>query len=339
MYTSVLQPLLFALQAERAHRLTFAQLGLLQRLPLGMRLLRAMYGFEDERLVTEAFGLRFPNPIGLAAGMDKNAELLEVWQALGFGYAEVGTVTPKPQAGNPKPRLFRLPKDRALINRMGFNNAGMEAMARRLEKRRSDFIVGVNIGKNKATPNDAAWHDYVLCFDRLAHLADYVAVNVSSPNTPGLRELQGYDALERILSELQERNAGLTKRKPILLKIAPDMTPEALEDVVRLVEELHLPGVIATNTTIARAPLTTDQPTIEQMGEGGLSGAPLAKRSTEVVRTLTNAGVQVVGVGGIDTGQAAQDKFNAGASLIQLYSGLVYAGPGLLKTLKQSLLA
>lgn len=329
---SVLRPLLFAFPAEKAHRLTFAATRWGGAIPGVRGLWRARYQVRSSELAVEAFGVRFPNPIGLAAGMDKNGELLHRWGDFGFGHVEVGTVTPLPQPGNPKPRLFRLKPDGALINRMGFNNAGMEALARRLEKRPANLVVGVNIGKNKATPNETAHQDYLRCFERLQELGDYFVVNVSSPNTPGLRDLQSEAALERILGEVQDRNTARSQPKPLLLKLAPDLTDPQLEALIPLIRKNQLAGVVATNTTIARpTDLKTSVPVLESIGSGGLSGQPLQARSTEVVRLLAAAGIPVIGVGGIHDAASAQEKFAAGAHVVQVYTGLVFRGPGLVR--------
>ena len=328
MYAA-LKPLLFRMDAERAHRLVFALL----RSPLGL-LATTQRPHIPATLATDAFGLRFPHPVGLAAGLDKDAELLPVWQRLGFSFAEVGTVTPRPQAGNPKPRLFRLPADQALINRMGFNNAGVEAMARRLERRPAGFIVGANIGKNKDTPNETAVQDYLICLRRLLPLADYYVVNVSGPKTPGLRALQGKEALYELLAELQAANH---LQKPLLLKIAPDLEPEQLADVVEIVHKTKIAGVVATNTTLNRGGLQTPASQVGAIGAGGLSGKPLTHRSTEVVQYLSQAGISVVGVGGIVDGAAARAKLAAGAQLVQVYTGFIYRGPALLSECLRSL--
>ena len=288
-------------------------------------------------------GLKFENPVGLAAGFDKDGKYYRQMAALGFGFIEIGTVTPKPQGGNPQPRLFRLPKDKALINRMGFNNEGVDAMVERLKgKRPKGVIIGGNIGKNKVTPNEEAVNDYAICFEKLFDLVDYFVVNVSSPNTPGLRELQDKEPLTKLLSHLQKLNNQKPAQKPILLKIAPDLTNEQLDDIIDIVKDTKLEGVIATNTTIAREPLTTSKETIESIGNGGLSGAPLKQRSTEVIRYLyEKSGKQlfIIGVGGIDNPDEAIEKLNAGASLVQIYSGMVYYGPGLVKDICKKIIA
>lgn len=280
------------------------------------------------------FGLDFPNPIGLAAGLDKNANLVDELAAYGFGFIEIGTVTPKAQPGNPKPRLFRLITDKALINRMGFNNDGVDKIIRRLKKRRSRIIVGGNIGKNKVTSNEEAGRDYEVCFETLFEYVDYFVVNVSSPNTPNLRALQEKEPLKELLIRLQSRNKLKQKRKPILLKIAPDLNNGQLLDIISIVEETHIDGVIATNTTISREGLLTNNSKIQQIGAGGLSGKPLRNRSTEVIKFLkenASNNFPVIGVGGIHSVYDAIEKLEAGADLIQLYTGFIYEGPGIVK--------
>lgn len=305
------------------------------RTPLVSQAMARTYSVRDNALERTVFGLRFPNPVGLGAGFDKNARYLKELSVLGFGFTEIGTITPKAQEGNEKPRLFRLPADRALINRMGFNNEGVEAAARRLatwkDKNASDMIIGGNIGKNKSTPNEDAWRDYDICFRRLHDLADYFVVNVSSPNTPGLRALQEKDALSRILSNLQEINAGMPKRKPLLLKIAPDLTEGQLEDIVTLAGEVKLDGLVATNTTISREGLSAESADLAaNIGAGGLSGAPLREASTGILRrimALSEGRIPVIASGGIFTARDAREKLDAGASLVQIWTGFVYEGP------------
>ena len=290
------------------------------------------------------FNIEFPNKVGLGAGFDKNAKYLNELEALGFGCVEIGTVTPKPQDGNDKPRLFRLPKDKALINRMGFNNEGMEVVAKRLKnwKERPQstvngrLIIGGNIGKNKITPNEDAWQDYEKCFLSLHEYVDYFVVNVSSPNTPGLRELQEKDSLKKILTNLQTLNTKLLTPKPILLKIAPDLTQEQIDDVIDLALEIKLDGLVAANTTISRQLKASDQKTIERIGAGGLSGLPLKERSTEIVRYIhqkTNGQIPIIASGGIFTGVDALEKIQAGASLIQVWTGFIYEGPAIVKNI------
>jgi dihydroorotate dehydrogenase len=345
---SLLRPLLFSMPPERAHHFTFGLLELAAKLPGALAL--AGGAKPHAKAAVEVMGLRFPSPVGLAAGMDKDAKHVDAMSALGFGFIEVGTLTPKPQPGNEQPRLFRLPEDHALINRMGFNNGGVVEAVERLRKRRPGIIVGGNIGKNKATPNEQAVNDYITCFEALYPVVDYFVVNVSSPNTPGLRELQEKGPLLEILGRLKELSDQMTRRsdtptslsagdqrikpRPILLKIAPDLTDAQLDDVCAVVKESGIAGVIATNTTIARDTLTTPKAEVEAMGAGGVSGAPVRKRSTEVVRYLRQRlprPLVIIGVGGIDSAEAAMEKLNAGADLVQVYTGLIYEGPPLVK--------
>ena len=339
---ALLRPLLFTMPPERAHHFTFGLLELAARLPGGLAL--AGGAKPPARSAVEVMGLKFPSPVGLAAGMDKDAKHVDAMAALGFGFIEVGTLTPKPQPGNEQPRLFRLPADRALINRMGFNNGGVVEAVERLRKRRPGIIVGGNIGKNKTTPNEQAVNDYITCFEALYPVVDYFVVNVSSPNTPGLRELQEKGPLLEILGTLQQLgNKRSTHHahlpKPILLKIAPDLTDAQLDDVCAVVKESGIAGVIATNTTIARDKLTTPKTEVEAMGAGGVSGAPVRQRSTEVVRYLRQRlprPLVIIGVGGIDSADAAMEKLEAGADLVQVYTGLIYEGPALVKRINQA---
>jgi dihydroorotate dehydrogenase len=284
-------------------------------------------------------GLDFKNPVGLAAGFDKNALWIDELDCLGFGFIEIGTVTPKPQDGNPKPRLFRLKKDEALINRMGFNNAGIKEVVKNLKKRNSKIIVGGNIGKNKLTENDDALSDYMIAFKGLADYVDYFVVNVSSPNTPGLRDLQEKEPLKKILAALQIENQK--HKKPVLLKIAPDLTDFQLDDIVEIVTETGIAGVIATNTTLSRADLQTDDKEVEKIGAGGLSGKPLKDRSTEVIKYLSQKSdgkFGIIGAGGIYNAQDAKEKLEAGASLVQVYSGFIYEGPAIAKNINKELI-
>ncbi len=307
--------------------------------------LRQLFCEPEAVLKKNILGLEFPNPVGLAAGFDKDGKHIEGLACLGFGFIEVGTVTPVAQAGNPRPRLFRLPADRALINRMGFNNEGLGALVARLRKLRAKgipdgIIIGGNIGKNKNTPNEAAEQDYLLCFEVLFPWVDYFVVNVSSPNTPNLRALQEKEPLTRLLSLLQEKNRAHNKPKPILLKIAPDLSDEQLSEVAEIVRSVGLAGVIATNTTISRAHLNTPAHELETIGPGGLSGAPLRERSTAVIRILREKlgpELVIIGVGGIDSAASALEKLQAGADLVQVYSGLVYEGPGLVRRILRGL--
>ena len=336
-----LRTLFFLLDAERAH---YTAMNGLKFLPGAKIIAKRWFGYKNSLLQKTVFGLSFQNPVGLGAGFDKNAMYLKELSLLGFGFIEVGTVTPLPQPGNEKPRLFRLPKDKALINRMGFNNDGADAIKKRLiewkssqlKAENSQLIVGCNIGKNKLTANEDAWRDYNICFTKLNECADYFVVNVSSPNTPGLRALQDKDALYKILSELQNINWGLKEKKPLLLKIAPDLTQPQLNDIIALVEETKLDGIVATNTTISREGLRTSQQLISNIGAGGLSGKPLQKRSTEVVLFLHKnlpSTIPIIASGGIFIGKDAKEKLDAGAALVQVWTGFIYEGPSIVKNI------
>lgn len=301
--------------------------------------MKSQFEVKSPLLHRSFLGLDFKNPVGLAAGFDKNALWIDELDCLGFGFIEIGTVTPKPQDGNPKPRLFRLKKDEALINRMGFNNEGVEEVVKNLKKRNSKIIVGGNIGKNKLTENDDALSDYLTAFKGLLEFVDYFVVNVSSPNTPGLRDLQEKEPLKKILSALQFENQKY--KKPVLLKIAPDLSDSQLDDIIEIVSETGIAGVIATNTTLSRNGLVTEIQTVETIGAGGLSGKPLKSRSTEVIRYLNKKGggkFGIIGAGGIYNAQDAQEKLDAGASLVQVYSGFVYEGPGIAKNINKELI-
>lgn len=299
-----------------------------------------MFKIEDAKLKRTIFGIEFPNPVGLAAGFDKDAKLYKELANFGFGFIEIGTITPVGQEGNPKPRMFRLPADGGLINRMGFNNHGLQDAIERLKSKPKNLIVGGNIGKNKVTPNEDAILDYEKCFEGLFPYVDYFVVNVSSPNTPNLRALQEKEPLKALLNHLQNLNEQKEKKKPILLKIAPDLTNEQLDDIVEIINETKIAGVIASNTTISRENLVTSTDTLNNIGAGGLSGKPLTKRSTEVIKYLSeksNKSFPIIGVGGIHTPQDALDKLNAGASLIQLYTGFIYEGPDLVKAINEAI--
>ena len=303
---------------------------------------RQIWCVDDPKLKKEVFGLTFPNPVGLAAGFDKDARWVDELADMGFGFIEIGTLTPKPQPGNPKPRLFRLPEDMGLINRMGFNNEGVEMAVRRLKKRKSKVIVGGNIGKNKTTPNDMAISDYLTCYRSLYPVVDYFVINVSSPNTPGLRELQEKEPLKQLLRSIMEENSNMPSPKPVLLKIAPDLNNEQLDDIVDIVNEVKIDGIIATNTTIARNGLVSDSVEIEKIGMGGLSGKPVKDRSTEVIGYIhekSQGSIPVIAVGGIFSGQDALEKLEAGASLVQVYTGFIYEGPAIIKKINTFLLA
>ena len=300
-------------------------------------LVRRMYSVNHPKLERHVFGIRFPNPIGLAAGFDKDARLYKELSNFGFGFIEIGTLTPKPQGGNPKKRLFRLLADQGIINRMGFNNQGVDEAISRLKKNKN-VIIGGNIGKNKTTPNDQATDDYLLCFDALFPHVDYFVLNVSSPNTPNLRELQEKKPLKALLESLQEENQKYQKPKPILLKISPDLTDTQLFDIIDIISDTKIDGVIATNTTIARNNLQSNSAICAE--KGGLSGKPLSNRSNDVIRFLhknSQGSFPIIGVGGIHTPQDAIDKLDAGASLLQIYTGFVYEGPGMVKRILKAL--
>jgi dihydroorotate dehydrogenase len=302
-------------------------------------LVRSIFRVRNKKLEREVFGLKFENPVGLAAGFDKDGTLFRDFRHLGFGFIEVGTVTPLAQGGNPQPRMFRLPEDKALINRMGFNNRGVKHMAKQLKNRPKAFIIGGNIGKNKVTPNEEAVKDYEICFRELYELVDYFTVNVSSPNTTDLRALQDKEPLKALLAHLLNLNVELGSPKPILLKIAPDLNESQLQDIVDIAQELKLSGIIATNTTIDRSNLESNQNVINQAG--GLSGKPVRDRSTEVIRFLhaqLKGEIPIIGVGGIHDEASALEKLKAGASLIQIYTGLIYEGPALVKRINKAIL-
>lgn len=325
---------------ERAHSFTFRLIRILFRIPGIRYLFKTLYHYAAPGLEKEVFGLKFPNPIGLAAGFDKDAKLMDPLASMGFGFIEIGTVTPVPQLGNPAPRLFRLPEDEALINRMGFNNEGVEAVVRRLKHRSTPCIIGGNIGKNKDTPNELAYEDYLYCFKSLYPWVDYFVVNVSSPNTPGLRELQQKEPLMDLISRLQHVNDETDVPKPILLKIAPDLTDQQLDDIIEIVQQTGISGLVATNTTIQREHLQTGKDKVEQIGPGGVSGKPLLNRSTEVIRYLhdrSNGTIPIIGVGGITNAEDVLDKLAAGASLVQVYTGFIYQGPSMIKKLNKTI--
>ncbi len=340
LYKTILRKILFLLPPEKAHTFTLFSFEVLLKIPFLQRLLKSYYTVKNPKLQRQLFGLTFPNPIGLAAGFDKDGKHIEAMECLGFGFIEVGTTTPLPQSGNPAPRLFRLSKDEGLINRMGFNNEGVVALKKRLQKRKSNIIIGGNIGKNKVTPNEEAITDYEKCFEALFEVVDYFVVNVSSPNTPNLRALQDRKPLTELLQHLQDLNSQKPKRKPILLKIAPDLTNEQLDDIIDIVAITKIDGVIATNTTIERQGLKAKKEKIEAIGNGGLSGRPLTNRSTEVIRYLSkksNRAFPIIGVGGIYTPQDAIEKLEAGASLLQVYTGLIYEGPGMVQKINREI--
>ncbi len=341
MYKLIIRPFLFQFSAETAHTITFNALEFLGKIPGVLSLLKLLYSKKEKP--TQLLGIQFPNKVGLAAGFDKNAKLLSVWEALGFGYVEIGTVTPLPQSGNPLPRLFRLKADGGIINRMGFNNEGAEVVAARLaafRKHNKHFIIGGNIGKNKVTPNENATSDYLIAYKALAPYVNYFVVNVSSPNTPGLRELQEKEPLKQLLFALLNERKVLGYTQPILLKIAPDLTQEQLLDIVEIVNETGIEGIVATNTTIERTGLQATKQEIESIGAGGLSGKPLKTKATEIISFLKkhlSERVVIIGVGGIDGANAAVEKLKAGAQLLQVYSGYIYEGPAMVKNIQKAI--
>lgn len=351
----LIREVLFRFPPEEVHYFSMNLLKKACHIETVKRLIRASFAASNPALERELFGLRFKNPVGLGAGFDKNALYLDELETLGFGFVEIGTVTPLPQPGNDKPRLFRLPADKALINRMGFNNDGVRRIKDRLMERnnsaisnqqsatsnqQSKLVVGGNIGKNKVTPNEDAWKDYSICFEELFDCVDYFVVNVSSPNTPGLRELQEKDSLRKILSTLQNSNQSRPHPKPLLLKIAPDLTKEQLDDIVSLSFEVQLSGLVATNTTINREQLQTTNHKLQTIGSGGLSGKPVRQLSTEVIRYLsvqTNGSIPIIASGGIFNGAHAKEKIAAGASLVQVWTGFIYEGPSIVKNICKKL--
>ncbi len=347
MYKILVRPIFFLFDPEKIHHFTFSLIRFLHRLGFGS-FFRKIYKIENPELERQVFGLTFPNPVGLAAGFDKDAKLFGELSNLGFGFIEIGTVTPKPQPGNEKPRLFRLKEDSAIINRMGFNNGGVEEAVERLKanshpERSRRVLIGGNIGKNKTTPNEEAVNDYLICFEALFDYVDYFVVNVSSPNTPNLRALQEKEPLTKLLQALQNKNNEMSlraqsrSRKPILLKIAPDLTDEQLLDIIEIVSTTKIDGVIATNTTISREGISSEN----KKEMGGLSGKPLNKRATEVIRFLSeksNKAFPIIGVGGIHSAKDALEKLDAGASLVQLYTGFIYEGPALVKNINKAIL-
>ena len=336
MYKKIILPVLFLIDPEKVHNIIFSSIKILFKFPFVKFLVSKFYIIDDSRLEKSLFGIKFKNPVGLAAGFDKNAQLYEELTSFGFGFIEIGTVTPKPQSGNPKKRLFRLVEDSAIINRMGFNNVGVEEVIENLKKNKSTLIGG-NIGKNKITPNYLAIDDYVTSFNMLFDFVDYFVVNVSSPNTPNLRDLQEKEPLTKLINSLISINRNKTKPKPILLKIAPDLNNNQLLDIISIVKDTGLDGIIATNTTINRNNLKS----VNKNELGGLSGKPLTSRSTEVIKFISknsNKTIPIIGVGGINTVADALEKFDAGADLIQIYTGFIYEGPNLIRSINKALL-
>ena len=337
MYKKLLRPILFNIDPEKTHDLIFFLTGLIFKIPFSHFLISKFFCLKSPSLETELFGIKFPNPVGLAAGFDKNAKLYKEFSSFGFGFIEIGTVTPKPQDGNPKKRLFRLTQDEAIINRMGFNNIGVDRVVDRL-KSNKNVVIGGNIGKNKKTLMSDVIQDYLISFEKLFPYVDYFAVNVSSPNTENLRDLQHKKTLKTLLLSIQQKNNSYHKKKPVLLKIAPDLSNSELLDIIDVVKETSVDGIIATNTTLARENLNSSKFLTEQ--SGGLSGKPISNKSNEVIKFLhekSNGSIPIIGVGGIMNPKDAVDKLKAGASLIQLYSGFVYSGPSIVKQINKSI--
>ena len=338
---ALIKYILFKRDPEIIHYWVMNTMKRWNRNPLVKRILKRNFTLEDNRLERNLWGLTFKNPVGLAAGFDKDAKYTDELESLGFGFIEIGTLTPVAQDGNDKPRLFRLPQDKALINRMGFNNGGVKAAAQRLKERKSKIIIGGNIGKNKVTANENADNDYQICFRELYDVVDYFTVNVSSPNTPNLRELQEKEPLQKLLGSLQKINVELGKPKPILLKIAPDLTNEQLDDIVDIVNVTGIHGIVATNTTISRADLQTNSKEVEAIGAGGVSGLPVKNKATEVISYIhkkSNGAIPIIAAGGIFTAADAKEKLDAGASLVQVYTGFIYEGPAIVKNICKGLL-
>ncbi len=338
MYKSVIRPLLFKFQPETIHNIVIGGLRTMKYIPGAKSLTRAMYNYSNEKLEREVFGLTFPNPIGLAAGLDKNAECYEMFGAMGFGFVEIGTVTPKAQSGNPKPRCFRVPEDGALINRMGFNNNGVEAAVKNLRRRNPKLIIGGNIGKNTATPNEDAAADYLKLFRSMYDYVDYFVVNISCPNIANLTKLQSKEGTIELLRGLKEFRKGQSDYRPILIKISPDLGDEQVDVMIDVVKECKIDGIVATNTTTSREGLSVSSERVQQIGNGGMSGSPLTERSRDMVRYIhekTQGKLPIIGVGGVMTPEDAQAMLDAGASLVQIYSGFIYGGPGMPKKINR----
>ena len=342
MYKYFIKPLMFRMQPEKAHYFAMGCLSFLSAVPGISSLIRMLFTLKHPKLERKLFGLKFNNPVGLAAGFDKDARWFNQLANLGFGFIEVGTLTPRPQSGNTKPRLFRIVEDQGLINRMGFNNLGAEDAIKRLKKRKTNIIIGGNIGKNTETDNNNALDDYIFNFKTLHDYVDYFVVNISCPNVKDLSGLQNTEFLVKLFEELHNINASKLKPKPILLKISPDLNKSELDEVVDLAIKTKIDGIIATNTTTARNDLKTSAEKINGIGLGGLSGKPVQKRSTEVIKYLkekSNNAFPVIGVGGIHSPEDAIEKLNAGADLIQIYTGFIYEGPGLIKKINKKILS
>ncbi|MCF6185818.1 MAG: quinone-dependent dihydroorotate dehydrogenase [Bacteroidales bacterium] len=341
MYKYFIRPILFLFQPETVHHFSINFLKALNNIPFTKALLRVFFMPKNQVLKKNIFGLEFKNPVGLAAGFDKNAEVFDALETFGFAFAEIGTVTPLGQAGNPKPRLFRIKKDKAIINRMGFNNKGLKNAVKNLKKRKSKIIIGGNIGKNTATPNDKANEDYFKCFNELFPYVDYFTVNVSCPNIRDLHELQDKEALFELLSGIQKINKEKPDPKPVLLKISPDLNFSQIDDTLEIVKRTKLDGIVAVNTTSQRYNLTVSPEKIQKIGNGGLSGKPLKNRSTELIKYIaekTKSKLPIIASGGIITPEDALEKINAGADLIQTFTGFIYEGPSLVKKINKLLL-
>ena len=340
MYKFLVRPLLFSFDPEWVHYFTLNALKLLNKIPLSGWLFREIYTYQDSSLEKELFGIKFKNPVGLAAGFDKNGKYIKEMSNLGFGFIEIGTITPKPQPGNPKKRLFRVQNDLAIINRLGINNDGSVMCAERLKKNNSDVVIGGNIGKNSTTSNENADTDYIQNFETLHQYVDYFVLNVSCPNVSNFTKLQDVEFLKKLVPQLKKINSTKPKKKPILIKISPDLNRNQLDETIDLIQSENLDGIIATNTTTSRENLKTNKSKIEKIGNGGLSGEPLKNKSTEVIRYIskkTNGNLPIIGVGGIMNPKDALDKIEAGADLIQLYTGFIYEGPSIVKEINQYL--
>ena len=334
MYKKLVRPLLFLSNPESIHNFSFFIIKFFLRIPLVKTFMKSLFSYENEKLNTSLFGINFKNKIGLAAGFDKNGEFLNEMECFGFGHVEVGTITPRPQPGNPKPRLFRLKSERALINRMGFNNDGVEQILKRIKSYRGNLVIGANIGKNKTTPNSKAVDDYLYSFKKLRNFVNYFVINVSSPNTPNLRALQSKDKLNDLLHQIQLENFSKNKPVPILLKIAPDLSKNEIDDIISVTIKNKIDGIIATNTTISREGISSSE-------TGGLSGKPLYNKSNEIIKYLkikSKSKVKIIGVGGIFNGNDAKEKINSGADLVQVYTGWIYEGPSMVKKINKYLL-
>lgn len=341
MYKLFIRPLLFIFKPETVHHLVVNVLKLLFKVPFMAYIVKKFFKINRPELERTVFGIKFENPVGFAAGFDKNAEVYNELSCFGFSHIEIGTVTPKPQLGNPKPRLFRVVKDKAIINRMGFNNQGVLKFAENIKKRKPKTIIGINIGKNTATPNDNAVDDYLFCIQNLFHLGDYFVVNVSCPNVKNLSHLQDKKQLLHLLNTLQQYNFSQSQPKPLLLKISPDLTAQQLDEIIEIVKETKMAGIVATNTTTRRDVLSVAEEKIQKIGNGGLSGKPLTKIATKVIQYLheKSAGsIPIIGVGGIHSVDDAIEKLEAGASLVQVYTGFIYEGPAMVKKINKAIL-